>query len=250
MESPESDSHRLKKSSVSEVPGRNDEALSRRKLLRGLRQLSGGLFAISAGQGVLSDVMFSELSAEETEFDTSRPLPVAAVVTEYRPDSHADVILGKILEGYDQKRGPGPALKLVSIFTDQVPEGDLSRALAEKYGFRIAKTIDEALTLGTNRLQVSGVLSIGEHGEYPLTPQTKQRMYPRKRFFDEITKTFERVGQVVPVFNDKHLAWSFADARLMYDTSQSMKFPLLAGSSLPVAWRRPALELPRGCRIE
>ncbi|MFN9975890.1 MAG: hypothetical protein ACK58T_38960, partial [Phycisphaerae bacterium] len=103
---------------------------------------------------MLSDVMFSELSAEETEFDTSRPLPVAAVVTEYRPDSHADVILGKILEGYDQKRGPGPALKLVSIFTDQVPEGDLSRALAEKYGFRIAKTIDEALTLGTNRLQV------------------------------------------------------------------------------------------------
>src|SRR5262245_20467817 len=100
-----------------------------------------------------------------------KPLPVAAVVTEYRPNSHADVIVGKILSGYDQQGGQGPALKLVSLFTDQVPKSDISRELAEKHGFKIAKTIDEALTHGTNKLQVAGVLSIGEHGEYPQTPQ-------------------------------------------------------------------------------
>jgi hypothetical protein len=178
------------------------------------------------------------------------PLPVAAIVTEYRTNSHADVIVGKILEGYDQQGGPGPALKLAALFTDQVPRNDLSRGLAEKHGFRIASTIDEALTLGTDRLQVRGVLSIGEHGDYPFTPDTRQHMYPRRRFFDAITDCFRRVGQVAPVFNDKHLAYHWSDARHMADVAAEMKIPFMAGSSLPVAWRRPPLALPIGCEIE
>ncbi len=177
-------------------------------------------------------------------------LPVAAIVTEYRDNSHADVIIGKILAGFDQRGGPGPALKLVSIYTDQVPKTDMSRGLAEKYGFRIAPTIDEALTLGTDRLQVAGVLSIGEHGDYPHTTDTQQHMYPRRRFFDAIVETFRRVGQVAPIFNDKHLGYRFVDAKQMVDVAANMKIPLMAGSSIPVASRRPALILPLGCEIE
>lgn len=180
----------------------------------------------------------------------AEPLPVAAVVTEYRNNSHADVILGKILEGYDQQGGPGPALKLVGLYVDQTRTGDLSRALAEKYGFRLATSIDEAITLSTDRLQVAGVLSIGEHGQYPFTPDTQQHMYPRRRFFDGIANCFRRVGQVVPVFNDKHLSYAWEDAKHMYDVAASLKFPLMAGSSLPVTWRRPPLKLPLGCEIE
>jgi DNA-binding transcriptional regulator YiaG len=187
------------------------------------------------------------LAAREAQRE---PLPVAAVVTEYRENSHADVILGKILAGFDQRGGPGPALKLVGLYTDQDSKADLSRGLAEKHGFHIAETIDEALTLGTDRLQVAGVLSIGEHGAYPYTPDTKQHMYPRRRFFDGIAETFRRVGQVVPVFNDKHLSYRWSDARHMFDLAAKMKIPLMAGSSLPVTWRRPALSLPIGCEIE
>lgn len=182
--------------------------------------------------------------------DEAAPLPVAAVVTVYRPLSHTDVIVGKILEGYQQNGGPGPGLKLVSMYTDQVPDADLSRSMAAKHGFRIAKTIDEALTLGTDKLQVAGVLSIGEHGNYPPTPDTKQQMYPRRRFFDEIVSTFRRCGKSVPVFNDKHLSYRWEDARHMVETARTMNFPLLAGSSVPVAWRKPALELPIDCEIE
>lgn len=177
-------------------------------------------------------------------------LPIAAVVTEYRKDSHADVIVGKVLEGYEQAGGAGPGLKIVSIFTDQVPENDMSRPLAEKYGVRVAKTIDEAISLGTNEVQVAGVLSIGEHGQYPYTPDTKQHMYPRRRLFDDIVATFRRCGKSVPVFNDKHLAYRWEDAKYMVDTAKEMNFPFLAGSSLPVAWREPVLELPIGCEIE
>lgn len=177
-------------------------------------------------------------------------LPVAAVVTIYRKNTHADVIVGKILQGFQQDGGKGPDLRLVSLYTDQVPNGDLSRELAEKHGFRIAKSIDEAITLGTDKVQVAGVLSIGEHGDYPFTPDTKQHQYPRRRFFDEIVATFSRCGKTVPVFNDKHLSYRWEDARVMFETAKKMNFPFLAGSSVPVAWRERPLELPRDCEIE
>ena len=179
-----------------------------------------------------------------------RKLPVAAIVTEYRENSHADVIVGKILEGFQQDGGAGPDLYLASLFTDQVPEGDMSRGLAAKYGFPIASTIDEAITLGSDEVKVAGVLSIGEHGSYPYTPDTKQHMYPRRRFFDEISATFRRTGSVVPVFNDKHLSYRWRDAIDMVEAARAMNFPLLAGSSLPLTWRRPADVLPIGTQIE
>ena len=56
----------------------------------------------------------------------------------------------------------GPALRLAALYTDQVPKTDLSRALAKKHGFRIARTIEEAITLGGDKVAVAGVLSIGE----------------------------------------------------------------------------------------
>src|SRR5688572_2163769 len=64
-------------------------------------------------------------------------LPVAAVVTEYRPMSHADVLVGKILEGFQQDGGTGPDLRLASLYVDQFPAQDMSRRLAEKHGFRL-----------------------------------------------------------------------------------------------------------------
>ncbi len=177
-------------------------------------------------------------------------LPVAAIVTEYTPNSHADVLVGKILEGFKQQGGLGPDLYLASLYTDQVPDRDMSRDLSRKHQFPIAPTIEEAITLGTNQVQVAGVLSIGEHGIYPHTPKTNQHMYPRKRFFDEITTTFKKYNKAVPVFNDKHLGYRWQDANAMYDTSRKMGFPLMAGSSLPLTWRKPALTLPENCEIE
>ncbi len=136
------------------------------------------------------------------------------------------------------------------MYTDQVPKNDLSRALAEKHGFRICETIDEAITQGTGKVQVAGILCIGEQGDYPLTTDTQQKMYPRRRLFDAIAASFREAGPVVPVFNDKHLSYNFADAKHMYDTAREMGIPLMAGSSLPVTWRRPAIALPMGCEIE
>ena len=177
-------------------------------------------------------------------------LPVAAILTEYRYLSHADVIITKILEGYEQDGGPGPNLRVAGMYVDQFPDNDMARDLARKHSIPIFETIEQAITLGTGDIAVKGVLSIGEHGKYPYTPDTNQHMYPRRRFFDAIAATFQKYGKVVPVFNDKHLAYNWYDAKHMYDTAKDMEIPFMAGSSIPVAWRIPPLELPRGCEIE
>ena len=176
-------------------------------------------------------------------------LPVAAVVTVYHRNSHADVIVGKILEGWGQDGGLGPDLRLVSLYVDQIGNGDLSETLARKHGFVVAKSIHEALTLGSDSLAVAGVLAIGEHGKYPSVPETQQVIYPRRRFFDEIVATFKQCNKVVPVFNDKHLSFNWNDAKHMFDTARERRVPIMAGSSVPVAWRRPSATIPIGSEI-
>src|SRR5713226_4782466 len=94
---------------------------------------------------------------------------VAAVFTEFTYRSHAHVILENFLEPYlfnGQVIDPG--IDVVSLFVDQVPAGrDMSRDVAKQYGIEIFRTIAEALRCGGNELAVDGVLSIGEHGDYP-----------------------------------------------------------------------------------
>ncbi len=176
------------------------------------------------------------------------PKRIAAIVTEYRRWSHADVILGKILEGYSHDRKAFPNLRLVSMFVDQFPKTDMSRALAKQHNFTIYDSIAGAMTLGRKELAVDGVLCIGEHGTYERNARG-QLMYPRRRFFEAVTDVFAKYRRSVPVFNDKHLAYNWADARWMYGRARELMFPFMAGSSLPVTWRRPALRLPRNCEL-
>jgi hypothetical protein len=179
----------------------------------------------------------------------SGPKRVAGIVTIYRRNSHADVLLSKILQGWKEDGGPGPKLKLVSLYVDQFPNDDLSVELAKKYGFRLCQSIPEALTLGTNQLAVDGVMSIGEHGEYPYN-EKGQHLYPRRRFFDEICGTMEKCQQVVPVFNDKHPGPEWADAQWMAERARELNVPWMAGSSLPVGYRDPHVTLPFGAELQ
>lgn len=185
-------------------------------------------------------------SAAATAAAQNPPRRIAAIVTEYRPMSHADVILGKYLEGFNQdERPPYPRSKLVSLFTEQVPDKDMSRERAKKFNVSIYRTVAEALTLGGNQLAVDGVILIGEHGDYPFNDK-QQKLYPRFEMFLKIVDVFRQSGRSVPVFNDKHLSWSFRQAKRMVDLSKELKFPMLAGSSVPVAFRKPGIDAPWG----
>ncbi len=176
----------------------------------------------------------------------AEPKKIAAIITEYRLGSHADVVVGKYLEGYNQDdRPPYPRSKIVSMFTEQLPKADMSRERAAKYKVPVFRTVEEALTLGGDKLAVDGVLLIGEHGAYPVNDK-EQTLYPRFEMFLKITDVFRQSRASVPVFNDKHLSWSFRQARRMVEISRELRFPMLAGSSAPGARREPAIDAPFG----
>ncbi len=175
---------------------------------------------------------------------------IAAVVTEYRHNSHADVIVGKYLEGFRQNgQPPGPHSKIVAMYTAQVPKNDMSREMSRRHNVPIFPTIWETLTLGGDRLAVDGVLLIGEHGQYPWN-EKGQHLYPRYELFLEITDVFRANHKSVPVFSDKHLSYSWLKARRMVEISRELKFPLMAGSSIPVSYRPKAVDLEWGAKAK
>ncbi|MDP6359805.1 MAG: hypothetical protein QF473_32120 [Planctomycetota bacterium] len=178
------------------------------------------------------------------------PRRLAVITTVYYYLSHAQHMADRFLVGYPWKgRWHRPNTKIVSLYVDQKPEGDQSEVRAQEFGFEVYPTIPEALRCGGDRLAVDGILSIGEHGEYPRN-ELDQVQYPRYEFFKEYVKVFEEDGVAVPVFNDKHLSYSFEKASEMVADSHRLGFPMLAGSSLPVTCRLPDIDMPFGCTIE
>jgi hypothetical protein len=178
---------------------------------------------------------------------------VAALVSVYHYLSHAYHIVGRFLDGfpvYDGQSGPQslhrPPFEIASLFIEQVSEAtDLGRAKAQRHGVRLSPTIADALTLGTGKLAVDAVLLIAEHGEYPYNERL-QKLYPRGKYFREVLDVFRASGRAVPVFIDKHLSYSRSEAAGMIEAAEAQKVPLMAGSSLPVTWRLPQLEIPLG----
>lgn len=175
---------------------------------------------------------------------------VAVILNVYLPNSHADVFVGRLLEGY-RLNGVShrPRLKTASFYVDQFPVNDMAREQAEEYGVAIYPDVASALRLGGDKLAVDGVAIVGEHGDYPRTSRGNI-MYPRRRRFDEVTQVMQSDGRVVPIFNDKYFAYEWEDARAMYERVKEMKIPFFCGSSLPLTWRRPPLKFQPGIELD
>ena len=175
---------------------------------------------------------------------------LALIATLWIYQSHAQHIGDRFLVGYPHHgKWHQPKMDVVAAYVDQKPAGDLSGERAKSFGFKVYPTIAEAVCCGGDKLAVDAVLIIGEHGDYPRN-EKGQILYPRFEFFKQCVSVFERSGRAVPVYNDKHLSYSFTKASAMVEAAKRLGFPFLAGSSLPVTWRLPAVELPLGCDIE
>ncbi len=230
----------------------SDSPLSRRRWLATSAAAAAGSSLLVNPSQNLGPIFAqdSQPAGEKWESLAGRePKSVTGILTTYFKGSHSDVLIGRLLEGWKIDGGPGPALKLSSLYIDQAVNTEFGRELARKYNIPVFDTIEGAVTVGTNGIPIDGVLSIGEHGDYPRN-ELKQDLYPRRRFFQEITDTFQKHDKVVPVFNDKHLGPRWEDALWMYERAQELRVPFMAGSSLVVGYRNPDLIVPLNCDME
>jgi hypothetical protein len=205
--------------------------------------------SLSRRSFLASTLAASALTISPLRAAEKRRKKIALIGTAVYPLSHTQHFLDRLLLGYTWAGGwHYPEVDLASLYIDQFPNNDLARATAKRHNIPIHPTIDEAITLGSSNLAVDGVVVIGEHGVYPRN-EKGQWLYPRFKFFKQIVKVFESSGRSVPVFNDKHLSTEWSQCVEMVNDSKRLQFPFLAGSSLPVTRRMPAIDLPYGAAL-
>ncbi|OMF34652.1 hypothetical protein BK133_11615 [Paenibacillus sp. FSL H8-0548] len=163
---------------------------------------------------------------------------VVAIVTEYRFNSHADVILGRLLGDMNYS----PSIEVVSIYTDQVPENDMSRTEAMRCGIPIYSTIEEAIETAYAEGGLDGVIIIAEHGDY-LKDEQGRIHYPRRRMLEAVLRALDKLEIQVPIFSDKHFSYQIEDTVWVYQQVKNRGIPFMAGSSIPHTPHIPAIEL-------
>ncbi len=175
---------------------------------------------------------------------------LAAVVNVYQKLYHAQHIVDRFLDGYGwDGTYHMPPMDVIALYVDQVGPHDVSRErLLRHPTLKLYPTVEDAITLGGSKLAVDGIVVVGEHGNYPKN-ELGQTEYPRYQYFDRIVNVFRSSGRTVPYFNDKHLSWNYEWAQRMVSTAHSMGFALQAGSSLPVTWRIPSIDMPYGAKV-
>ncbi len=190
-------------------------------------------------------------AAAQNNNRNQRRKTIAFLGTEFRTHSHAQHFLDRLALGYGWRGGwQEPRLEIASIYIGQFPkQGDLAKQRVERYKLKAFPSIADALTLGTGKLAVDGVVIIAEHGDYPNNDRG-QKLYPRYEWFKECVKVFESSGHGVPVFNDKHLSTTWERCAEMVADSKRLKFPFFAGSSLPVTRRMPAIDMPHNVPLK
>ena len=187
-------------------------------------------------------------SAQETSQAKKR---MAVVTTLWNYRSHAWHMAERFLHGYPREgHWHRPPIDVVCAYVDQRPEGDLSRQAVG--GVRLPDLHDGRRGPALRRRQAgrrcgaahrrarrlseerdSARSNIRGTSSSRRSPRSSARMAGRRRSSTTSTSRGISTGP---------RRWSTRPA--------SMNFPFLAGSSLPVTWRMPAIDLPYGAEVE
>jgi hypothetical protein len=175
--------------------------------------------------------------------DKKRPRIAALVSYWGETISHADWIVNKLIDGYWWQGAHTPSrVDVAAIYIHQHDTSLLAQKVAKARGIPVFKSVTEAVTLGGKELAVDGVVIVAEHGDYPRDLKGHW-MLPRWLIYQQVVRVFEQSKRSVPVFNDKHLSYNWNEAKWMFDKSRELNFPLTGGSSIPIYFRKPEIEL-------
>jgi hypothetical protein len=211
----------------------SNSLFTRREML-GLTTMAG-----MAGLTALSGLAPSAVA------QTPQKRPRIACLVSYwgLPTSHADWIVNKLIDGYWWKGAATPSqVDVVSVYINQFDTSLLGQKVCKAKNIPIFKTVAEAVTLGGQELAVDGVVIVCEHGNYP-TDLKGHWLLPRWWIYQQVIRVFEQSQRSVPVFNDKHFSYNWDDAKWMFDKSRELNFPLSGGSSIPLYYRKPEIEI-------
>jgi hypothetical protein len=212
---------------------------TRREVL-GMTGMAGLAALTDIGSGALAKTAGQSPAATSAQ---RRPRIACLVSFWGATRSHADWIVTKLIDGYWWQGAHMPSrVDVVSVYIHQRDTSGLGQKVCKAKGIPIFDTVAQAVTLGGKELAVDGVVIVGEHGEYP-TNLKRQWLLPRWWIYEKVMRVFEQSGRSVPVFNDKHLSYDWDEAKWMFDKSRELKFALTGGSSIPVYFRKPEIEL-------
>ncbi|MGI2295068.1 hypothetical protein [Paenibacillus sp. GXUN7292] len=159
---------------------------------------------------------------------------IAAIATEYRHNSHAHMIVGRLLGEFPGYR---PQLEVASLYLDQYPANDSGRETAARLSVPLLPSIRETILHAERRGGLQGVIMIGEHGDYPLD-EWGRKQYPRYRFMNETLDALAELDLRVPIFSDKFLSYRADQSVRMFENLSNRAIPFMGGSSIPLAPRR------------
>jgi hypothetical protein len=197
-----------------------------------------GMAGVAALTGIAPAAVSQTAQAEQ-----KRPRIACLVSYWGLPTSHADWIVNKLIDGYWWHGAHTPSrVDVVSVYINQFDTSLLGQKVCKAKNIPIYKTVAEAVTLGGSELAVDGVVIVCEHGNYP-TDLKGHWLLPRWWIYQQVIRVFEQSKRTVPVFNDKHLSYNWDDAKWMFDKSRELGFPLSGGSSIPLYFRKPEIEL-------
>ena len=130
-------------------------------------------------------------------------------------------------------------LEIASMYLEQAPANDIGRSEA-------ATAWHPPRTNGARSdhyQRIRGVALIGEHGEYPNNDKGSKTLSPLRADGEDRASLPWNRTTLCRLFVDKHFSTEWKKAKQMYDWSRELRFPLIAGTSLTLTWRRPELEL-------
>ena len=179
----------------------------------------------------------------------------AAVVNEFWPGSHADLLVGRLHDGYEVLWTPTePLCELASLHVLDPGPSDLGASRIREWDVRPAGRLRDALSGTGGGIDVDGVVLIAERNPRSGRPaEFDERGRPRDRrheMFMQVARECELSARPVPIFLDKHLGNTWEEISEIYETSRRLSIPVMAGSSVPVTVRCPPVEIPVGSRVK